>query len=238
MVRSDHSLPSAMPTNTSSQETEQSVATLGAPLETIPDECPFCGVSVADPSLIGLNATVCRSCHENMRLHTPHGCYIYGERCNIGIWSYIPTTDKWDDFDDRAVFLEAGNRNQIGMMNAVTGDRLNELLTDQEISIIHLIALLAQLTDALDEMESFTGISVDALSNPDGSQDPFEVINPFNRTHTDTDETTVRRIMKQLPRPTVFLSERVFTPDPETLQSLFHTTGDGTSQTTLDFPNH
>ena len=68
--------------------------------------CPFCGHSVEDKHLSGLNGIVCRPCSENVHLHNAAYATLFTDDGSIELWAYIATTDEWKANESKnVVFL-------------------------------------------------------------------------------------------------------------------------------------
>jgi len=68
--------------------------------------CPFCGHSVEDKHLSGLNGIVCQPCSENVHLHNAAYATLFTSDGSIELWEYIATADEWKaNQNENVVFL-------------------------------------------------------------------------------------------------------------------------------------
>lgn len=69
--------------------------------------CPFCGHSVDEPALVGVNCLVCQPCYETIAHWTPSFAKISTEDGVFEVYDYIPVADTWQESScSSAVFLD------------------------------------------------------------------------------------------------------------------------------------
>lgn len=95
-----------MPEHKLTDFTGTAIETESPAFDTKSDSCPFCGHTVHEPYLEGVNCAVCLHCAEGLNFYTPFCVDVHGETGFFRIWSYIPIAENWDR-DADAVFLES-----------------------------------------------------------------------------------------------------------------------------------
>jgi len=69
--------------------------------------CPFCGHSVDEPALIGVNCIVCPPCYETIAHWTPSFAKISTKDGVFEVYDYIAVADPWQESSySSAVFLD------------------------------------------------------------------------------------------------------------------------------------